>query len=146
MKEFIYSHIILPVSILLFLFLTPTITFSGFILAEHVFGFLPDSGLCRTVKKWFIFLFHYQIHSQIGIPVSMKNQEKLGILISSGIWLLLKIVLLSDSPLILQWDKTTQDLVLILNFLVGIFIICFMMTDIGIIKMVVGKEKNELNQ
>jgi hypothetical protein len=52
MREFINDYIIMPVSVLLFLFLTPTVTLSGFILAGHVFGFLPESGLCqRPIKK-----------------------------------------------------------------------------------------------
>jgi hypothetical protein len=73
----------------------------------------------------------------------MRNLEKLGTLISFGISLFVKVVLLLDLHLILIPDKTTQVLVLILDFLVGMLSIGFMIVAIGIIKMVVGKNRYE---
>jgi hypothetical protein len=73
----------------------------------------------------------------------MRKLEKLGILISSGICIFVKEVPLLDLPLTSILDKITQVLVLRLNFLVGVLSIGFMITDTGIIKMVVGREYNE---
>ena len=54
MKDFFDDYLAMPLGILVFLFITPTVILGGFTLAGHVFGFLPDSGLCQKsaqVKK-----------------------------------------------------------------------------------------------
>jgi hypothetical protein len=54
MKNFFDIYLAMPLGILVFLFIIPTVASGGFAFAGHVFGFLPDSGLCQKsaeVKK-----------------------------------------------------------------------------------------------
>ena len=54
MKNFFDVYLAVPLGILVFLFIMPTVILGGFAFAGHVFGFLPDSGLCQKsaeVKK-----------------------------------------------------------------------------------------------
>ena len=47
MKDFFDDYLAVPLGILVFLFITPTVILGGFTFAGHIFGFLPDSGLCQ---------------------------------------------------------------------------------------------------
>jgi hypothetical protein len=54
MKNFFDEYLAIPTALLFLLFLMPTVFIGGLTFAIHLFGFLPDSGLCEKpseVKK-----------------------------------------------------------------------------------------------
>jgi hypothetical protein len=54
MRGIFEQYFAIPLSIIVFLFLMPTVFLGGLTFATHLFGFLPNSGLCEKpaeVKK-----------------------------------------------------------------------------------------------
>jgi hypothetical protein len=51
MREFFDKYIAVPLGLLLFLLIAPTMTFGGLAIAFHLAGYLPEMGICRKVEK-----------------------------------------------------------------------------------------------
>jgi hypothetical protein len=51
MKEFFDKYIAVPIGLLLFLLIAPTISFVGLAIVFHLAGYLPEMGICRKVEK-----------------------------------------------------------------------------------------------
>ena len=48
MKNFFEQYLLIPFSILLFLFITPTVLVGGISVALYFAGILPDMGICHS--------------------------------------------------------------------------------------------------
>jgi len=51
MKYFFQDYLAMPLSILLFLLIAPTVMLGGVIFATHILGVLPDTGICQKMEK-----------------------------------------------------------------------------------------------
>jgi hypothetical protein len=52
MRNLFEDYVAIPFSILLMLFLAPTVMIGGITIVPHIFGVLPDSPLCeKKVEK-----------------------------------------------------------------------------------------------
>jgi len=51
MKKFFDEYVAVPLGLLLFLLIAPTMTFGGLAIAFHLAGYLPEMGICRKVGK-----------------------------------------------------------------------------------------------
>jgi hypothetical protein len=51
MKDFFEEYLAIPLGILLMIFIAPTVVLGGATFAAHVFGVLPEMGICQKVKK-----------------------------------------------------------------------------------------------
>jgi hypothetical protein len=51
MKTFIENYVILPVGILCFVFISPTVMLGGVVFSFYLAGHLPDTAFCKKDKS-----------------------------------------------------------------------------------------------
>jgi len=51
MKDFFKNYAAIPLSILLFLLIAPTVMLGGLTIAFHIAGVLPEMGICQKEEK-----------------------------------------------------------------------------------------------